>query len=120
MYIFLDNNHPYDYIISMELNTLRKKDKKRAYIRSLLVLYGITGQEIANSVGVTRAYVSMVISGKEKSARVSSAIAKALIDRIAENKGEQKTARIRKRIALALGIKEENNKTRRNNNDKAA
>jgi predicted transcriptional regulator len=104
----------------MNINLLSKRDKKRVFIRSLMVLNGITGTEVANTVGVTPAFVSMVISGKERSIRVQKAIAQALIERIAANKNEQKTARVRKRIALALGIREEDITKNNNHSGKAA
>ncbi len=91
----------------MKTENINKKEKRAAYIRSLLILHGIKATHIAADEGVTRAYVSMVIHGRERSPRVSKAIAQALIDRITANKSEQKTARVRKRIALALGIREE-------------
>lgn len=62
----------------MKLNYENQKPKKNNYVKSLLVLHGITQIEIANELGTTRAAISMILSGTKTSKRVKTAIARKL------------------------------------------
>lgn len=60
------------------LKNLSNKDKKYNHVRSLLVLHGIRNRDLARAIGVSEAFVSMVLHGKEESRRVKQFIAQAL------------------------------------------
>lgn len=47
-------------------------------IKAALILAGVKQSRLADSLGVSRALVSLVVSGKKKSSRVRQAIARAL------------------------------------------
>lgn len=47
-------------------------------IKALMMMKGITSASIAKKVGVTRTWVSLVLTGKRNSPRIRKAIAKAI------------------------------------------
>ena len=62
----------------MQIKKLTDKDKKYNYLRSLLVLNGIRNKDLQEMLGVSDAFVSMLLHGKTKSLRAQKFIAKLL------------------------------------------
>lgn len=47
-------------------------------VKSIMMLHGVTGKEIARKTGVTETWVSLVLNNKKKSDRIRKAIAGAV------------------------------------------
>ena len=103
----------------MHLNKLSEKDKKRAYIRSLLALYSLKGKEIALSAKVTPAYISRFLHGidQDGKGKIRPILAELLLKEITLSQGRRSAFRLRKQIARALDLNEDDIRMNNNHNN---